>query len=213
MLGIDYKANVGHQGQFYGQFLLDEFVLKEIKAGNGWWGNKFGVQFGTKFIDAFQVKQLDLQGEINLVRPFTYSHYDSIANYTHYNQPMAHRFGANFIESIGIIRYQLRPKWNTQLKLIFWKQGVDSVNSNFGSDIFKINSSRSHGDYGYEFLGGVLTKGTNISGLVSFEWKENLFLDGSLMYRHAKSELTSAQNTFMFTLGIRLNMFRREYDY
>ncbi len=213
MLGIDYKANVGHQGQFYGQFLLDEFVLKEIKAGNGWWGNKFGVQFGTKFIDAFQVKQLDLQGEINLVRPFTYSHYDSIANYTHYNQPMAHPFGANFIESIGIIRYQLHPKWNTQLKLIFWKQGVDSVNSNFGSDIFKINSSRSHGDYGYEFLGGVLTKGTNISGLVSFEWKENLFLDGSLMYRHAKSELTSAQNTFMFTLGIRLNMFRREYDY
>jgi hypothetical protein len=53
----------------------------------------------------------------------------------------------------------------------------------------------------------------NLSGLVSFEWKENLFVDGSLMYRHYKAETLSADNTFMFTIGIRLNMFRREYDY
>ncbi len=213
LLGFDFKANAGHQGQFYGQFLLDEFVLKEMRAGNGWWGNKFGVQLGSKYIDAFEIKNLDLQAEVNIVRPYTYSHFDSIANYSHYNQPLAHPFGANFVETIGIIRYQPYPKWSGQLKVIFWQQGIDSANSNFGSNIFKLNSTRSHGDYDHKLLDGVKTNATNLSGLVSYEWKENLFFDGSLMYRHWKPKSMSAQNTFMFTVGIRVNMIRREYDY
>ena len=28
---LDFKANVAHHFQFYGQFLLDEFILKEVK--------------------------------------------------------------------------------------------------------------------------------------------------------------------------------------
>ncbi len=213
LLGFDYKLNIGHQGQLYGQFLLDEFVLKEIKAGNGWWGNKFGIQVGGKYLNMFQVKNLDFQAEFNIVRPFTYSHFDSVANYTHYNQPLAHPLGANFRETVTILRYQPAPKWTGQLKVIWWRQGLDSANSNFGSNIFKLNTTRSHGDYGYEFLGGVSSTGVNASGLVSFEWKENLFLDGSLMYRHWKKEDFSTENTFMFTVGVRVNMFRREYDY
>jgi hypothetical protein len=213
MIGLDFKINAGHQGQLYGQFVLDEFALKEAKAGDGWWGNKFGFQLGGKVIDLFGWKNFDAQVEYNFVRPFTYSHYDSVANYTHYNQPLAHPLGANFNETILIFRYQPLPKWTGQLKTIFWTQGIDSVNSNFGSDIFKINTTRSHGDYGYVFLDGIRTKGLNLSGLVSFEWKENLFLDGSVMYRHWKPETIDAENTFMFTLGVRLNMFRREYDY
>jgi hypothetical protein len=213
MLGFDFKANAGHQGQFYGQFLLDEFVLKEIRAGNGWWGNKFGIQLGAKYIDAFEVKNLDLQGEVNIVRPFTYSHFDSTANYTHYNQPLANPFGANFYEIVGIIRYQPLPRWTAEFKTIYWKQGLDSANSNLGWDIFKMNSTRSHGDYGYTFLGGIRTSGVNASALISYEWKENLFFDGTVLYRHWKPQGFSAENTFMFMLGVRLNMFKRQYDY
>ena len=163
--------------------------------------------------DVFDVKNLDLQAEFNVVRPFTYSHFDSVANYTHYNQPLAHPLGANFRESVGIVRYQPSPRWSGQLKVIWWKQGLDSANSNLGSNIFKLNTTRSHGDYGYDMLGGVSSQGLNTSGLVSFEWKENLFLDGSLMYRHFTKEGFSTENTLMFTLGVRVNMFRREYDY
>jgi hypothetical protein len=213
LLGIDYKANAGHQGQFYGQFMIDEFVLKEMRAGNGFWGNKFGVQTGAKYYDAFEVDNLDLQAEFNVVRPFTYSHFDSVANYSHYNQPLAHPLGANFSEVIISIRYQPLPKWTGELKTIYWRQGVDSTNSNFGSDIFKLNSTRSHGDYGYSLLDGVLTKAINISALLSFEWKHNLFVDGSLMYRHYKPENAAVKNTLMFMAGIRLNMTKREYDY
>ncbi|HEU4903519.1 MAG TPA: hypothetical protein VFT06_12025, partial [Flavisolibacter sp.] len=132
--GMDLKANVAHHLQFYGQLLLDEFKLSELKKK--WWGNKFGFQLGGKYIDAFGVANLDLQAEWNRVRPFTYSHYDSISNYTHDNQPLAHPLGANFNEFLGSLRYQFAPKWMVLAKAMFYKQGRDTGSVSFGSNIF-----------------------------------------------------------------------------
>jgi hypothetical protein len=109
--GIDFKANAFHQIQLYGQLLLDEFILKQITKNNGYWANKWGLQLGLKYIDAFTIKNLDVQFESNRVRPYTYAHSDSVANYTHYNLPLAHPLGANFQELIGIIKYQPAAKW------------------------------------------------------------------------------------------------------
>lgn len=213
-VGFDFKANVAKRLQFYSQVLIDEFVLNQLKGGKGWWGNKFGLQFGGKYINAFSVKNLDLQGEINLARPFTYSHNDSVANYTHYNQPLAHPLGANFVEAIGIVRYQPVPKWTISGRMILWSQGVDTGNSNIGTDIFKINTTRA-GDFGYKLPAG--PKGTTLNAqfLVSFEVKENLFLEGSVMIRNSSSiaGISPSMNTSLITAGVRMNVFRREYDY
>jgi hypothetical protein len=138
--GLDAKANVARHFQFYGQLLLDEFKLSEVKAGNGWWANKFAYQLGAKYIDAFGISNLDLQTEINRVRPFTYSHDDSLANYTHYNQPLAHPLGANFGEWIGMVRYQPVPRWTVQAKAVYYLQGRDVDSVNWGSNIFLPNT-------------------------------------------------------------------------
>ncbi|HUR10774.1 MAG TPA: hypothetical protein VM012_05365 [Flavitalea sp.] len=214
VVGIDWKANVARRFQFYGQLMLDEFLLKELRAGNGWWGNKFGLQVGGKYINVFGVDNLDIQGEINVVRPFTYSHNDSVANYTHYNQPLAHPLGANFIEAIGIVRFQPFPKWSGTVRLIGWKQGIDTGSSNYGANIFKANTTRS-GNYGFSLPSGIDGKAINMQFLVSYEWKENLFLESALLYRKQSApEFTGLnRNTTLLTLGIRWNMFRREYDY
>lgn len=215
LLGLDYKINMGHESQLYGQILLDEFVLSQLKAGNGWWGNKFGVQLGGKLLDIFDVKNLDIQGEVNLLRPFTYSHSDSIANYTHYNQPLAHPLGANLEEGIVIVNYQPKPRWTAQLKLIYFSQGIDTANSNYGGNIFLTNSTRSLGDYGYTLGKGVKARGLNTSVWVGYEILENLFIDASLMYRRydVPDVKQLSKNSVIFTLGVRMNMFRREYDY
>jgi hypothetical protein len=213
LIGLDFKANVAKRFQFYGQVLLDEFFLKEIRAGNGWWANKFGLQVGGKYINAFGLKNLDLQGEMNLVRPFTYSHFDSVSNYTHYNQPMAHPLGANFVEAIGIVRYQPHPKWTASGRLILWKQGMDTANSNYGTNIFRLNSERPQGDYGYNLPSGPRTTGVNAQLLVSYELKENIYLEASALIRRWKADLVGNMNTSLITAGIRMNMFRREYDY
>ncbi len=217
LVGFDFKANVAKRAQFYGQLLFDEFFLKEIRARNGWWANKYGVQLGAKHIDLFNIKNLDIQGELNLVRPFTYSHSDSVSNYSHFNQPMAHPLGANFAEFIGIVRYQPHPKWTTSLRLIYWKQGIDSTgaNTNYGSNIFKLNTYRPTGDYGYEIGSGIRTKGVNAQFLVSYEWKENLFVEigGTFRKQSKPAGISPSQDASVFTAGLRMNMFRREYDY
>jgi hypothetical protein len=149
-----------------------------------------------------------------MVRPFTYSHNDSSANYGHYNQPLAHPLGANFIEGIGIIRYQPLPKLTASAKIIFWNQGVDTGASNYGSNIFRLYSTRS-GDYGYKLPSGLKSTGVNAQLFLSYELKENLFIDGSLMIRRwsADGDVYPDNNTSVATLGLRMNMFRREYDY
>ena len=214
--GIDAKANVARRFQFYGQLLLDEFKLSEVRAGKGWWANKVAWQLGGKYIDAFGISNLDLQTEVARVRPFTYSHDDSVANYTHYNQPLAHPLGANFSEWIGLARYQPAPRWTLLAKAIYYLQGrdVDSVNN--GNNIFLPNNPPFRkADYGFEIGSGVRNKTALASLLVSYELRQNLFLEAHALYRkeNSASPLLPSENTFIFSAGVRWNMHRREFDF
>jgi hypothetical protein len=206
--GIDFKANVAHRFQFYGQLLLDEFLLNEITKNNGFWANKYGYQLGVKYVDAFTVKNLDLQLESNRVRPFTYSHYDSVANYTHYNQPLAHPLGANFQEWIGVLKYQPAPKWYVDARAIYYYQGLDTLGANFGGDPFKLYTTRSQ-NFGYDVGGGREVKCLNASLTLSYELRENLFFEGNMLFR----KFTGIPTASIFNFGIRWNAARRDYDY
>jgi len=216
-VGFDFKANVGHATQFYGQLVFNEFVLNEIRHySRGWWGNKQGLQLGMKYIDAFGVKNLDLQAETNIVRPFTYQHGDSVSNFSHYNQPLAHPLGANFAEIIGIVHYQPAYKWTLEGKVIYYKQGLDSAGVNYGSNVMENYLTRPR-DYGFSIGSGIPVNCLNFSGLVSYEWKENLHLDLSIQYRNFSvndpTGVYHSSSSTLFTAGVRLNVFRRQYDY
>jgi len=211
--GLDFKANVLHRLQFYGQFLLDEFILSKVKNDPTNWVNKFGIQTGVKYVDAFGVKNLDVQVEMNRVRPFTYAHYDTVANYTHYNQPLAHPLGANFQEFIGIVNYQPFPKWYINARVIYYKQGLDSGSVNFGGNIFRDYRTRS-AETGFKVGGG--QKATSFNGLleVSYEFRQNLFFELTLLQRnYSISGISGNNNATTITAGVRLNMFKRTYDF
>ena len=213
LAGFDFKANVAHRLQFYGQFMLDEFILKQVKNNPTSWVNKFGIQAGVKYLDAFGAKNLDLQFESNRVRPFTYSHNDTVANYTHYNQPLAHPLGANFQEFIGIVNYQPAPKWHVYGRIIYYNQGLDSNGINFGGNIFKDYKTRSSNN-GFEVAGGRKASVFNGFLQLSYELRENLNFDISLLQRtYQLAGVTAKNNTTLITAGIRLNMFKRNYDF
>jgi hypothetical protein len=118
------------------------------------------------------------------------------------------------MEAVGIVRYQPHPKWTATARLIYWQNGLDSANSNFGGNIFKLNSTRS-GDYGYSIPSGVKATGVNAHLAVSFEVKENLFLDASVLLRKytVDENPTLNRDANVITAGVRMNVFRREYDY
>lgn len=211
--GLDFKANLAHTAQVYGQFLLDEFQLSQITKNTGYWANKYGVQLGVKYIDAFNINNLDLQGEMNFVRPFTYSHNDTIGNYTHYNQPLAHPLGASFREFIATAKYQPKPKIYLYARILYYVQGLDSLGRNFGSNPLENYVSRPR-NFGFYVGSGYRASCLNSSVVASYELKENLFVDATALYRTFKvKQASTSQTTSMLSIGIRWNMTRRDYDY
>ncbi|MHB1921039.1 MAG: hypothetical protein ACYCOO_02270 [Chitinophagaceae bacterium] len=214
-VGLDLKADVAHHFQFYSQFLLDEFKLGQFFSHSGWWGNKWALQLGGKYVDAFGIPNLDLQGEINLVRPYTYAHYDTISNYTNYNQPLAHPLGANFREFIGVVRYQPFDRLVLTAKLIYDQQGLDTLGSDWGGDIF-LNYNNREMEFGNRIGQGVGSKVLYGSLVATYEIRDNLFVDLTFLDRKEGGpyyQTAAKTNTQVISAGIRWNIGRREFDY
>ncbi|HEY0744551.1 MAG TPA: hypothetical protein VGD40_23955 [Chryseosolibacter sp.] len=217
LLGFDFKLNAVKKLSFYGQFVLDEMVISHLRARDGWWANKYAVQFGGKYVDAFGLNNLDLQGEINVVRPFTYSHFTAYGSYSHYRQPIAHPLGANFTELIGVLRYQPVPRLHLTGKLFLVDIGRDTVGTytNYGSDITKLNSNRVPSKelgntQGQGFMNTIMYG--NLTA--SFQIKHNLFIDASLIIRNSESEIPFYNNKSNISfLALRWNIPQRHYEF
>jgi hypothetical protein len=210
---MDFKWNAINNVSLYGQLLLDEFVIDNIRAGNGWWANKYGIQGGAKYVDAFGVPNLDLQGEFNIVRPYTYSHNSRYGNYSGFLQPLAHPLGANFKEMIGIVRYQPFPRLNLTGKLIIIDIGRDPADENWGSDILKGNGTHEQ-EYNNTIGQGVSNKIMYGSFTASWQLKQNVFIDGTAILRKSESDLDLYNNnTSITSLALRWNIPQRLYEF
>ncbi|MBL7870597.1 MAG: hypothetical protein JNM78_03220 [Cyclobacteriaceae bacterium] len=213
ILGADFKWNAFKKVSLYGQFVLDEFLLKEILAGNGWWANKWSVQGGIKYIDALNVSNLDLQVEFNAVRPYTYSHYSQYGSYSNYRQSLAHPLGANFTEWVAMVRYQPIPRLNVFVKAFYVKTGKDDVGQNWGQDILKGYQNRQQ-EYGNKIGQGNTNTIFFADITASYMVKHNLFIDGKQIIRQSKSDLAAYNsNTSLTSLALRWNIPQRLYDF
>jgi hypothetical protein len=144
LLGLNLKYKF-EKISLYGQLILDEFRLSEMTGNSGWWANKFGYQIGAKFHNAFDIENLYFQAEFNAVRPYTYSHDELNYNFGHNNQPLAHLWGANFREAIGIASYQYN-RWFAEAKIVLGTKGFDynttSDPYSYGGNIYRDNDGR-----------------------------------------------------------------------
>ncbi len=213
IVGADFKYNVARHLSFYGQVVIDEFVLDHVKRSDGWWANKFATQIGVKYIDALGISNLDLQLESNIARPYTYSHDTPYGSYSHYRQPLGHPLGANFNEIVGIVRYQATPRLNFSVKAFYTKVGRDTTGVNWGSDVLKNNSTHPN-DYGNTVGQGVSNKLMYADLTASFQLRHNLYIDVTQVVRNSKSPATVYNNnTSITSVALRLNIARRTYDF
>jgi len=213
LLGLDFKWNAFKGVSIYGQAVLDEFVLDEIMAGNGWWANKFALQGGLKYIDALGVSNLDLQLETNVVRPYTYSHTTQYGSYSNYRQSLAHPLGSNFTELIAIVRYQPFPRLNLTVKAIQAKTGRDGAGQNWGGDILKGGQTRQQ-EYNNKIGQGINNTILMVNMTASYMIKHNLFLEANQIVRQSKSDLPFYNNnTSITSVALRWNIPQRLYDF
>lgn len=207
LLGFSFRQDVKRTFSFYGQFILDDISLGEILEGSlDWWGNKFGLQLGAKYINAFGVRMLDLQLEWNSVRPYTYSHVDHQANYSNYKQTLAHPMGGNFSELIVSGKYQVSPRLSLNASLSFMRTGEDIDSISYGSNVIFPNTYRQ-GDYGNYIGQGV---GTNIfygHAAAIYELSPGMFVDGRVLIRNKVSDIAARSlKTTILQLGVRINI-------
>lgn len=206
ILGMDFNWHLWNTATLYGQFVIDEFVIKEVFNGEGWWGNKQGFQIGAKYFDAFGIDRLMLQGELNAVRPYTYAHENFYTSYTHYNLPLAHPLGANFREMIGKVDYWPHDKWRLQLIGVFAGFGDDDDGLNNGRNVNATYNTRPH-EYGNEWLQGVRKNLAVANARVSYHFRPNLFVDADLLVRKQTGDPSSTN----FGLSFRWNFPERFY--
>lgn len=221
ILGLDGRWDLFKRLSLYGQFVLDEFNLTEFSQGDGWWGNKYGVQLGLKYFDVANVDHLDIQLETNIVRPWTYSHGRtvegldtySLSSYTHFGQPMAHPLGANFVELLGILRYQPLPRLFCQMRGYVTTYGGDTDSEAFGGDIFRPNTDRSRQE-GYQIGDGDRQMITGVEAIVSYMLAHNYFVDLTILRRQNNFDsATSSINTTYVGVGVRVNTATMPFDY
>jgi hypothetical protein len=205
------------------QLVLDEFILGEVRAGNGWWGNKQSFQLGAKYLDVAGIRNLDLQGEFNYIRPYTYQHASEYTSYQHYRQPLAHPMGANLYEIIGIVSYQPLPRLNVVAKAFYSEQGQDVLItgpdgktrlSNYGSNVLYTYDTRVS-EYGNRVGQGNTTHLLHGDLTATYQLYHNLWIDAKQIVRRQTSATPALGNgteafssvTLRWNIAQRLNEF------
>ncbi|AFK02064.1 hypothetical protein Emtol_0913 [Emticicia oligotrophica DSM 17448] len=208
--GANFKYNFKRQFSIYGQFVLDEFNIKYFEK-NGWWAKKYATQIGAKYIDVLGVKNLDLQAEYNLARPYMYSHYSTYSNYVNYNLPLAHPLGANFKEFLLVARYQPIERLNFNFTSMLSKQGKDSNIINWGGDILRSYMVARPYDFGNTIGQGSLVNTRFFQFSTSYMIAHNLFADLRVQNRNINlaGDINDKKN-MIFSLGLRWNTYQRQ---
>lgn len=215
-LGINMKFKLNKTTNIYTQFLLDDLDIKFARLGKGFYRNKFAVQLGLKSYDLFKVPMLDVQVEMNAVRPYVYAHKVPEQNYTHMNMPLAHPLGANFVEMLAIIRYEKNKVYGTA-KIMYAVQGRDLLGEHKGSNIYRSDFDIAPNlDFAFDnkFLQGEKTKIFNAEVRAGYRMnpRTNLSAELILNYRKLSSDLQNQSNAFV-GIGLRSNLFSRYKDF
>ena len=211
-IGINFKAIALKTLQLYGQGYFNGVDLSTI--GKGDWRNQYGIQLGLQYFNAFTLSNLDIRAEANIVRPFTYAAQDSVSNYTHYNQALAHPMESSFAEWIGVARYQPVKKLCITAKGIVTSRGTDSAATlNFGNDIHKSFESRTEAAT-YGLISGTRLNSIYMNLNVAYEIRPNIFLEAGATHLRGKYETGAnmASSTSLYG-ALRWNIARKEYDY
>jgi hypothetical protein len=206
--GFTGKYKIFDKTAVYGQLMLDKFKFNNFFSGNNL-DNTNGVQLGIRGADMFNVSRLNYLFEFNTVKPYTYSNTQTISSYAFFGDPLAHPFGANFREFLGIVNYSW-GRFDFQGQLDYGKYGLDAdLTDNNGKIITKAypdtpNPSPVIGQ-------GISTQLYYAEGTVSFlvNPKTNLRVELGGLYRQEKNALGNNKTT-LITFGVK-SAFRNLY--
>ena len=214
LMGLDIEYRAFSSLELYFQGMLDEFLLDEMLAGRGWWGNKYGVQGGFHWKKAFGIQELSWRTEFNTVRPYSYSHGSVIQSYSHRGRPLAHPMGANFMEGLSIVKWRKGP-WGIRAEAIYARYGTDpSRRRSFGRNPLKPYQWRvqEYGNRTGQGQGQELFFG-ELQGSYLLDEQSGLRAGLGVIGREVRSESGGKKRWLMGRVFLRSTLFPRYRDF
>jgi len=167
LMGIDFEIVPTNKLSFQGSLLIDDLNFSTLfnnKKGNRPANdNRFGVQLGLLWVDAFTIPATSLAIEYTRLDPFVYSHRTNKSQYTNWSLPLGHNLSPNSDEIAVKINSYIYKRLNFSLLYQYQRSGTgiiyhgDTLIANYGNDI-----NRGDGDL----------------------LNENIFLNGNRINRH-----------------------------
>lgn len=209
VIGFTGKYKITDGVTAYGQFVLDEFESKSFFAGTGSSRNKYSYQLGIKGANLFNVRSLNYLVEYNAATPYTYSEQSDINNYAEQEEPLAHPFGGNFKELVGLLNYSYK-RFDFTGEFDYGYYGLDINGLNYGKDVYQSYLQPAL-QFGNHIGQGLTTKMAYLEGKVAYVLnpKYNLRIELGGIYRRETND-QFADKTTMITIGVR-SSFRTMY--
>jgi hypothetical protein len=209
LLGLTGKYKISDGITVYGQFALNEFHAKDFFSSNGASDNKYGWQLGFRGADLFGIKNLNYLIETNTAKPYTYAARSAIENYSENGEPLAHPWGANFRELVGLLNYTYK-RFDFSGEADYGHYGLNVNGLNYGKDIFQIYTqpAKAYGNYTGQ---GLTTNMYYFEGKVAYllNPKYNLRIELGGIWRQDHNTQFD-DKTAMLTIGLR-SSFRNLY--
>lgn len=202
LFGFNGKYKVLNKTTVYGQLLFDQSTSPNTNSNKSF-------QLGFRGFDFLKLKNLNYLFEYNSVGAYTYSNQNPIVSYNHFSEPLAHPYGANFKELLGIVNYSI-GKFDLQGKVIYSKYGLNINNNNYGKDITLANN--------INLPSTAITNGQGMATTLKFAEgsiaylinpKYNLRLEAGALLREEQNTLGD-KKTAIISFGLR-SSFRNLY--
>ncbi len=184
VMGLDVEIKAIKNTKLYGELFLDD--LTTSKLGTGFYGNKYGLTAGLLYVDIFGLPNLDLRAEVTAVRPFVYSHKDTVTAYAHFTTPLGHLGGPNSESAWLNLQYRLSRRWLADVSFQRYRFGANTADMNVGRDIFRPRNFMTD-PLTVQLLDGMLHNITSVRAHVQYEFIRNGFLE--LAYSHINTTI------------------------
>jgi hypothetical protein len=210
LIGFTGRYKITNGVTAYGQFALDEFESKNFFSSNGSVRNKYAWQIGFRGANLFAIQGLNYLVEGNNVKPYTYSERASVQNFANNGEPLAHPWGANFREVVGMLNYSYK-RFDFSGEVDYGHYGLDIDNKNYGKDLFEVygDPAKQVGNYTGQ---GLTTNMVFLEGKIAYllNPRYNLRIELGGLYRTEKNDQFH-DKTAMLSLGVR-SSFRSMYN-
>ncbi|QCR20991.1 hypothetical protein [Pontibacter sp. SGAir0037] len=210
MMGLNLRHTFLNRYNAYGQFVIDDLFIEEHR---GHINQKYAFQLGLKGFHAFGVQNLYLQAEYNEARPYIHGHRTRILSNTHFNEPLAHPFGANFRELVltGSYRYK---RWEANALFNRSRYGTDSTGANFGKNIFLSEPEGPEWSRDHRTGQGVRTDFIYFRPTLSYLLNPRTHLKLQAGYTFRRESSAQVNNTaHIIYFGIKTDLINRYYDF